>query len=43
MTLHENFVFRITFNSHILFYDEKALKNKIKCFDIKSLILHNAV
>lgn len=37
MTLHESFVFRITFNSHILFYDEKALKNKIKCFDIKVL------
>lgn len=37
MTLHESFVFRITFNSHILFYDEIALKNKIKCFDIKVL------
>lgn len=37
MTLHEHFVFRITCNSHILFYDEKALKNKIKYFDIKVL------
>lgn len=40
MTLHENFVFRLTYNSHILFFitrKPKKKKNKIKYFNIKVL------